>query len=253
MSQNLLSVILPTYNEAENIVSLIREIVEILERENLNFEILVVDDNSPDGTALRVKDTFKNGRIKLFVRRKDRSLAGSIREGIEKSSGNLILIMDTDFNHNPLYIPQMLKILPEYDIVIGSRYVRGGGMPISTSRYFISLFSNMFLRIVLRLPYRDTLSGFLLFRKNLLYGIHKDKIFHGYGDYSIRLLYWIKLRKARVKEIPVVYGQRGGGMSKTNLFKVGLQYLITVFDILKNKRIYLGAQQALPEKHSSYQ
>lgn len=238
MDKNLLSVILPTYNEAENIIALIKNIVEVLERENHAFEIVVVDDNSPDGTALKVKNELKDERIKLFIRLKDKGLAKSIWEGIEKSSGKLILIMDTDFNHNPGYIPEMLEVLSGCDAVIGSRYVKGGGMPFSKARYFISLFSNLFLRIVLTLSYHDTLSGFLLLRRSILDDINEKRVFQGYGDYSIRLLYWVKLKGFKVKEIPVIYEQRPGGKSKTNLFTVGIKYFITAFDTkMKSKKV----------------
>jgi len=235
MNKNLLSIILPTYNEAENIVPLINNIMDVMEKQKGPFEIIVIDDNSPDNTASKVKDEINDKRVKLYIRHKDRGLAKSVREGIEKSSGNLVLIMDTDFNHNPAYIPKMLDALTGYNLVIGSRYVKGGGMPISKIRYFISLFSNLFLRIVLALPYHDTLSGFLLFRREILNNLDRDKIFQGYGDYSIRLLSWTKHKTFKFKEIPVIYEERSGGKSKTNLFKVAIKYFITALDVLNAK------------------
>ena len=228
-----MSIILPTYNEAETIVLLVKKIIEIMENEKRPFEIIVVDDNSPDGTALKVKKELKDERIKLFIRMEDKGLAKSIREGIDRSSGDRLLIMDTDFNHSPIYIPKMLEVLSGCDIVIGSRYVKGGGMPTSKVRHYISLFANLFLGIALGLPYHDTLSGFLLFRREILNDINKRKIFQGYGDYSIRFLYWVKLKGFKVKELPVIYDNRCGGKSKTNLFKVAIQYSITAYDIKK--------------------
>lgn len=231
--KDLLSIILPTYNEVENIVPLVKEIITVLKKKKWPFEIIIVDDNSPDGTALDIKKKLKDERVKLFIRLKDNGLAKSVREGIERASGELLLIMDADFNHDPIYIPRMLEVLPGYDLVIGSRYIKGGGMPFSKKRYLISLFSNLFLKMVLAFPYRDALSGFLLFRRKVLNGINKGKIFRGYGDYSIRFLYWTKLKGVKAKEVPVIYKKRRGGKTKTRLLKVMIQYLITTFDCLK--------------------
>lgn len=233
MNGELLSLILPTYNEVENIGPLIQGLKEVLKGTNCPFEIIVVDDQSPDGTALKVKElSSADGRIKLFIREEERGLAKSIKYGLEKARGELILIMDTDFNHNPVYIPRMLDGLTGYDLIIGSRYVRGGGMPFSKIRYLTSLLANIFLKTVLALPFHDSLSGFLLLRKEVLKGMDRGKIFQGYGDYAIRFLYWADRKGFKAREIPVIYEERAGGKSKTKFFKISWQYLLTVLNII---------------------
>ena len=179
--ENLLTVILPTYNEAGNIVILIGQIQKYLT--GYRFEIIVADDNSTDGTAQKIKSTFgQDRRIKLFIRKKDKGLANSIRDGIEASRGQYIIIMDTDFNHNPKDIPLLLKYKAEFDVVVGSRYIKDGGME-NKKRYLLSLFYNMTIRFILKLPTRDNLSGFFIIKRKKLSEMDFDKIFYGYGHY----------------------------------------------------------------------
>jgi len=100
----------------------------------------------------------------LFIRKKDKGLANSIRDGIEASRGQYIIIMDTDFNHNPKDIPLLLKYKAEFDVVVGSRYIKDGGME-NKKRYLLSLFYNMTIRFILKLPTRDNLSGFFIIKR----------------------------------------------------------------------------------------
>jgi dolichol-phosphate mannosyltransferase len=102
------SIVLPTYNEKENIIELIGAIFKALAGQT-DYEVVVVDDNSPDGTATAVTDHFANdSRVKLFVRTEERGLATAIRHGAEHASGNILVFMDTDFNHDPAILPQMI-------------------------------------------------------------------------------------------------------------------------------------------------
>ena len=109
------SIILPTYNEKDNIVELINAIFAILASDSLDFEIVLVDDNSPDGTAEAVRQNFDgNGRVKLFVRTQERGLATAIRYGLEHSDGDILVFMDTDFNHDPAMIPQIYAYISNF-------------------------------------------------------------------------------------------------------------------------------------------
>ena len=130
------SVILPTYNEKESINLLIREISTILEKEALDYEVLIVDDMSPDGTYDAVKTVFADdSRVVPLLRKNERGLATAVLYGIRKARGEKIVVMDTDFNHHSDLIPLLVKIVDHFDIATGSRYVIGGGMETSRFRY----------------------------------------------------------------------------------------------------------------------
>lgn len=222
------SVILPTYNEKGNIIELINEIEEQLSLIKVEKEIVVVDDNSPDETGKIVLDAFANDNgVKVFIRKEERGLATAIRYGIEKSTGDFIVVMDTDFNHDPKMIPQMVEFLKYYDVIGGSRFTLGGGMK-PVYRYLGSFFYNLFIRIILRTQIQDNLSGFFSIRRDKLFSLDFDKIFFGYGDYFFRLLFYALKEKCKILETPVFYQSRKTGESKTNLLPVLFRYTIAL-------------------------
>lgn len=224
------SVILPTYNERDNIVDLVNYIIETLEG-TVNYELILVDDNSPDGTAEVVRQEFGgNANIRLHVRNNERGLATAIRKGIELSAGSVVVVMDTDFNHDPKYIPQFLNLIQFYDVVVGSRFLYGGGM-YSRWRYYASLLYNGFIRFFLGIPITDKLSGFFAMRRESLGEIDSDRIFYGYGDYFIRFLATVVNLKLRILEIPVFYDNRRSGETKTQFLKEFLRYTVSVMKI----------------------
>lgn len=234
-----ISVILPTYNEKESILLLIHEIAKILLAESHDFEIVIVDDNSPDGTYALVQDGFAgDARIVPLLRTKERGLASAILHGIRNASGDTIVVMDTDFNHPPNLIPLMVKITEYFDIAVGSRYVIGGGMETSKFRYLGSKIFNKIIHYALGVKTTDNLSGFFAFKKSVLEGLKLESIFFGYGDYFIRFLYVMQKQKRFILEIPVVYKDRKGGLSKTNLKKELLRYSNTVLRIKFGKFSY---------------
>ncbi len=227
-----ISVILPTYNERESITLLIREISEILSGAGLEYEIVVVDDNSPDGTYRQIMETFgTNPHVAALLREHEKGLASAILHGIRNSTGDTLVVMDTDFNHPPGLIPLLVKITEFFDIAVGSRYVFGGGMETSRLRYLGSKFFNKFIHYSLGVKTTDNLSGFFAFNKSILDGVRLESIFYGYGDYFIRFLYIMQKRKKFILEIPVVYKDRKGGLSKTNLKKELIRYTATVLKI----------------------
>lgn len=221
-----ISVILPTYNEAANITDLIMGILKSFETHYSEPEIIVVDDNSPDGTARIVKEKFLyDERVKCFVRTKEKGLATAIKTGIEISTKNYILLMDADGNHDPRYIPVFLALSPYYDAVCGSRFSWGGGMEGSQFRYWGSYYYNLIIRFFLGLKSRDNTSGYLLFKKEMLDGIELTNIFQGYGEFFFTLLYHFKKRGYSFVDIPVNYSLRTGGETKTKFFKYLFKYL----------------------------
>lgn len=252
-----LSIILPTYNERDNIVDLIEAIRESLQEQEERYEILVLDDNSPDGTADILRESFDLGTtdqstgdlstgdelgewstltdksiVRLHVRTQDKGLAKSIRDGLERANGDTLIVMDTDFNHSPDMIPQMVDLLRYYDLIIGSRYIMGGGME-DTWRYRASLLYNIFIRILFFTRIQDHLSGYFAIRRSRLFELEQrfDKIFYGYGDYFIRLLMLAWRNHWSMLEVPVFYVLRRHGESKTGLWHVLQEYTTAVLKL----------------------
>ena len=217
-----ISIILPTYNEKDNIVRLVEAI------KNLNieqtFEILIIDDNSPDGTYQFSKDKLSDDKnIKIVLRKNIRGLAFSIKEGIEKSLGDHVIVMDTDFTHDPILIKKMISLRSQYEIISGSRYVPGGSME-NQFHGKLSYYYNVMLKFLLKTKINDNLGGYFLIKRDLLNQLEFDKIFYGYGDYFFRLLYFSKNKNAKIIEIPAVYKQRIYGKSKSNFIAMLFKY-----------------------------
>lgn len=227
-----ISIILPTYNERENIITLIKEIKNNMSKLRLDYEIIVVDDNSPDGTGEVVKQlTEKNKEIKCKIRYNKKGLSSAIKEGIEEASGELIVIMDTDLSHPPSTILELFENINDNDIVIASRYIKNGTMDASWSRYFGSMILNKAIDVILNLNVKDSTGGFLIFKKKILENLDTNKIFRGYGEFCFRLLYLLKRNNKRIKEIPFKYAARPYGKSKTNFLKTGFGYLYEAFKL----------------------
>lgn len=185
-----------------------------------------MDDNSPDGTAELVRERFSSRpEVCLILRKAERGLATAIAAGIEQSRADVIVIMDTDFNHHPKDLPRLLEQLPEADLVIGSRYISGGGMKTSRLRYLGSWVFNVFIRGVLGSPIKDNLSGFLVLKKEVVARLKQYPIFYGYGDYCIRLIHHARKAGFILREVPVVYEFRLGGESKTHFIKYLKDYI----------------------------
>jgi dolichol-phosphate mannosyltransferase len=225
------SIILPTYKERDNIVELVQAIHQHLGAEGFDYEVVVVDDNSPDGTAEAVRAAFgDNGRVKLHVRTQERGLATALRYGAEHSAGEVLVFMDTDFNHDPAMIPQLVKFLEYYDVVIGSRFVMRGGME-DPARYVFSFVYNLGLRFLFGTRVWDNLSGFFAIYRDKLLELDLDQIFYGYGDYFIRLLVVGWRRGWRMVEVPVFYRLRTHGHSKTQFLGIFGQYTTAILKL----------------------
>ena len=241
------SVVLPTFNERDNICDLAEAIRRELTPTGCRYEILVVDDSSPDGTADVVRTHFGTahsahgeaaplddgvGCVRLFVRTQDKGLAKSIRAGLEWAQGRTLVVMDTDFNHDPAMIPQMVDLLRYYDLIIGSRFVMRGGME-DQLRYRFSLLYNYFIRFLFHTQIQDNLSGFFAVRRERLFEVQDkfDQIFYGYGDYFIRLLLVAWRSNWRILEVPVFYILRRHGDSKTGFWSIFKQYTAAVLKL----------------------
>jgi dolichol-phosphate mannosyltransferase len=218
------SVVLPTYNEASSIVRLLEELRDVLERTGLRYEVFVMDDASPDGTADVVAERFSADDWMHVIRRSGpRGLAAAIRQGLEAARGDVLVVMDADFNHDPQVLPRLIKYVTDFDLVSGSRFAPGGGM-YSRTRQAGSFAMNLFARLVLQTQIQDNLSGYFAVRREQLETLPKDRIFWGYGDYYLRLLWYARRQGCRILEVPVVYRSREGGGSKTPLLRTAWRY-----------------------------
>jgi dolichol-phosphate mannosyltransferase len=225
-----LSIILPTYNEKNNINILVKNILKILNDLD-NKEIIVVDDNSSDGTYLYCKKEFeKNNQIKLILRKNNRGLANSIGEGIKASKGKNIIVMDTDLSHDPKLIPQIINLNKDYDIVSCSRYCEGGSMG-NKLHYYCSFSYNLLLKFILKTQIKDNTGGYFCIKRNTLDLLPFEKIFYGYGEYFFRLLYFANKKKKSIIEIPTIYNRRIYGRSKSNFSLLLFKYFFSAIKL----------------------
>lgn len=229
------SVILPTYDEAGNIIQLVEAIKRELTENRINNEIIIIDDNSPDQTGLLAQKYFaKTANVRVIIRKDQRGLSSAIRKGIESGVGEIIVVMDTDFNHEPKLIPKLIEKCSKYDFVIGSRYIKGGGMENKVRERLSYLFS-ILIRVLLFSPVHDNLSGFFAIRRVQLDRINLDRVFVGYGEYFMKLIYLAKLKDLTFAEIPCFYKNRQYGYSKSKFLSMSRDYLNTALMLRLNK------------------
>lgn len=218
------SIILPTYNEKKNILLLINSIKRQLK--NYNLEIIIIDDQSPDETGLICKKNFiKYKNIKVLINKSRIGFAKSILEGIKVATKKKIIVMDTDFTHDPKLIPTMLRLSNEYDIISGSRYCSGGYMENQIHSH-LSYFYNLLLKLILKTQIQDNLGGYFCIDKKKLSKLPKEKIFYGYGEYFFRLLFYSLKLNFSILEIPAIYKSRIRGNSKSKFIHMFYKYFV---------------------------
>jgi len=242
---SLVSVILPTYNEKENIGELINAILKVIEHP---VEIIVVDDDSPDKTWEVVAQLqTERPEVKLIRRIGEKGLATAIAEGIKNSNGDILAWMDCDFSHPPEVIPRMIETLEQCDIVVASRWVGNGGMQGPWYRILASKLTDNFAGLFLGFSIKDWTSGFIALKSEAMDKLSIMPLGKGYGEYFIALLYQAKKSGFRIKEIPYVYPFRLKGDTKTSsslstLLGYGLSYCWCIVNLragvfgLRNKK-----------------
>lgn len=226
------SIILPTYNEVGNIIKLVEALRENLAKNRITNEIIVVDDDSPDKTGVLAQKYFsKIPEVRVIIRKKDKGLAYAIRHGLEMAVGDVVVVMDTDFNHDPKIIPQLIKKCDKYDFVVGSRFIKGGGMANKKRELLSRLFNVFLIGPIIWSPVHDNLSGLFAMKRNELEKLDFSKIFWGYGDYFIRLIYLSKKQGSTFSELPSFYNERQYGQSKSKFLNMFRDYLKTALVI----------------------
>ncbi len=224
MKEAEVSIVLPTYNEAKNISTLIQRIDAAVPHTK---EIIVVDDDSPDKTWEVVeKLNYKDVRaIRLL---KGRNLVGAIQRGIDEAKGKYVIWMDADLSMPPEVIPQMIENLENYDIVTGSRYAKGGKDQRPFIRVASSRIINFIANIFLNFKVLDYDTGFVAARKEVLEKMRLAPSIH--GEYCIELLYRAGRKGYKINEVPYSFTDRKAGESKTAetvhaLWKMGIVYM----------------------------
>jgi dolichol-phosphate mannosyltransferase len=213
MSKTL--VITPTFNEAQNVERLITIVLE----QGETVEMLIVDDNSPDGTAAIVKLMMAtNPRIHIIERQGKMGLGTAYVAGFKYAIENkydYVFEMDADFSHNPKDIPSFLAKIEEVDLVIGSRYCRGISVVYwPMKRLLLSYFANVYTRIITGLPLKDATGGYKCYRREALESINLDKIKSNGYSFQIELSFKIWRKGFRLAEIPIIFVDRDAGVSK---------------------------------------
>lgn len=215
------AVIIPTYNEAENIAPLIEQLLSL----ELGLYIIVVDDNSPDGTGDVAEEWAQNNaNVQVIHRPEKQGLGTAYTTGFEKAlelGCEYVLTMDADFSHNPRYIPALLQLAQDHDLTIGSRYVSGGGVRLwGWHRRFLSRGANLFARSLLGLHVHDCTAGFRCYRSEVLQAIDPTSIRSDGYSYLIEMLWRVENASFRVTEMPIVFTDRRKGSSKISQHEI---------------------------------
>jgi dolichol-phosphate mannosyltransferase len=241
-------IVLPTYNEAENLEPLFQKIKAL----PTAFDVLVVDDNSPDGTG-EIADRLsrQDGSMHVMHRAGKQGLGtayiAGFRWGLDHGY-EALLEMDCDFSHDPSYLPTFLELLPQADLVVGSRYVPGGGTRNwGLKRRWLSAGGNLFARSLLGLHARDCTSGFRCYREDMIRRIPWGEIkLQGYG-FQIGALYQVERLGGRIIEFPILFEDRRVGQSKmsTAIILEAMRYVLTLAWHRASKRRENGHRPSL--------
>jgi len=212
-------VVLPTYQEAENITAILRALLDVFDEEGIDGRVLVVDDSSPDGTALLAERVgASDARVSVLRRTQKEGIGPAYRAGFRHAlaaGAALVLEMDADFSHDPRDVPRLIAAARDADLVLGSRYVAGGGVARwGLARRAISRAGCWYARRILRVGVRDLTGGFKCFRREVLEAIPLDEVGSAGYVFQVELTYRALLAGFRVAEVPITFTERVLGTSK---------------------------------------
>jgi len=225
----MISIILPTYNERENIEEVVKQVFSVVKNE---VEIIIVDDNSPDGTGIIAEQLAKRYNVKVIHRPKRMGLSPAVIDGLKIAKGGIIGVIDADLSHPPELIPQMISLLENdaTDIVMGSRYSIGGSVETwSFFRKFVSRTATFLAKCLVEV--NDPMSGFFFMKKSVVENINISS-----KGYKILLEILVKGNYGKVIELPYTFRGREVGKSKLNA-KEYLKYLKDWLSLLRHKLV----------------
>ena len=225
------SVVLPSYNEKENIIEAVDRISKAVG--SRLKEIIIVDDNSPDETW-RLVEEYGHPKVRLIRRMVEKGLASALARGVEEAKGSYVVWMDCDLGLPPEDVPKLLAPLEEYDVVIGSRYAAGGKDNRTKVRAAVSTVFNLYAQLILGFQAKDYTSGFIAVKKDVTNAVPLSK--EGFGDYFADFVYRAHKKDFKITEVGYVYNYRKGGTSKLDtgyarLIKFGWQYGVRILKI----------------------
>lgn len=228
-----ITIVLPTYNEAENLPKLVSALLS----QPLDLSVLVVDDHSPDGTGAVADDLAQRQPGKLFVlhRAGKLGLRSAYIEGFRKAfelGAEAVVQMDADFSHDPLVLVEMARHIASCDVVIGSRYTKGGSLDERWPawRKFLSAFGNRYARTILAFPVQDVTTGYRMWRREALQSLPMERIRSNGYIFLVEMAYIAYLMGYRVAEIPIHFADRRWGKSKMSL-KIQLEAAVRIWDV----------------------
>lgn len=228
-----IAVVIPTYNEAENLPRLISAIFAL----PMDLSVLVVDDNSPDGTGhLADKLASANaGRVTVFHRPGKLGVSSAYVQGFQwalKQGADAVAQMDSDFSHDPMTLVTMAKCLETYDVVLGSRYTPGGSVDSQWPfwRRELSAWGNLYARTILRVPVQDVTTGYRLWRSETLQGLPFDDIQSKGYIFQVEMAYLAHCLEYRIRETPINFSDRRRGRSKMSL-QIQIEAALRVWQI----------------------
>lgn len=228
-----ITVVLPTYNEAESLPKLVSALFIL----PLDLSVLVVDDNSPDGTG-KIADALAEtypGRVHVLHRHGKLGLRSAYTEGFQKAfelGADGVVQMDADFSHDPLVLNEMARRISDCDVVIGSRYIRGGSLDKNWPlwRKFLSAFGNNYARTILQFPLHDVTTGFRMWKRDALINMPLDRIRSNGYIFLVEMAYVAFLMEYDIVEVPIHFEDRRFGKSKMSL-KIQLEAAVRIWDV----------------------
>jgi len=239
MKMNRGIIVIPTYNEIENIEIVLEKTFSL----DLGLDILIVDDNSPDKTYAKVQEIIDTNRynkqLNLVIRQNKEGLGKAYIEGFRwclAREYEYIIEMDADLSHDPKYLSTFLESIEDNDLVIGSRYIEGGGVVNwSLLRKFISFGGSVYSRMILGINIKDVTGGFKCFRRKVLEDINFDRLITTGYAFQIEMNYRAALMGFRIKEVPIIFEDRVAGKSKMSK-KIFIEALFKVFVLRMHKK-----------------
>lgn len=251
-------IVIPTYNERKNLT----ELLALIYRQDKDFHVLIVDDNSPDGTGELVAELIQSdyaNKLFLLTRPGKLGLGTAYIAGFKWALARdyqYIFEMDADFSHNPKYLKQFLAAAQDCDLVLGSRYIPGGGVTNwSVMRRIISYGGSLYSRIILGLPFKDLTGGYKCFRRELLENIDLDDVQSNGYSFQIELTYRAFLKSFTIREVPIIFEERAAGKSKMSrkIFREAI-WMVWKLRLAKNRlrasksKFILCPEKTLPQQ-----